>query len=158
MSPSHRFHPAHVEHTGGLTLPFSLRHVFPLFSPEGERAWVPGWDPDYLHPDHPSTAPGTVFRTTHNGEDTLWLILEYDPASASAAYGRFSPGSRLGTIHVSCFEEGPHRTRVSITYSLTAIAAAGNSVLANFTAEAYATMLENWQAAIVSSQHGLSAS
>lgn len=152
MSPGSRFRPVHVERSGEFSLPLPLGHVFPLFSPEGERAWVEGWDPEYLHPDHPSNAPGTVFRTTHGGEETLWLILQYTPGEASAHYGRFSPGSRLGTVQVCCKAEGADRTRVSVHYSLTAVTPAGNSVLAALTAEKYDAMLREWQEAIISSQ------
>jgi hypothetical protein len=160
MSPGSRFRPLHVDRSGDFTLPLPLGHVFPLFSPEGERAWVPGWDPDYLHPDHPSNAPGTLFRTTHNGEETLWLVLTYSPTEATARYSRFSPASRVGTVQVHCQEEGPGRTRVTISYSLTAITPAGNTILAALTPAKYAAMLLDWRAAIIASQrprHGADA-
>jgi hypothetical protein len=152
MSSSSRFRPHHVERSGDFTLPLPIRHAFPLFSPEGERAWAPGWDPEYLHPDHPSTAPGAIFRTTHGGEETLWLLLQYDPHTSIAHYSRFSPGSRLGTVLVRCEEESPTQTRVHVTYVLTAVAPAGNTVLEAFTTEKYLEMLRDWQRWIVRSQ------
>ena len=152
MSPGSRFRPLHVERSGEIILPLPLGHVFPLFSPEGERAWAPGWDPVYLHPDHPSNSPGTTFRTTHNSEETLWLVLQYDPGNATATYGRFSPGSRLGTVQVHCLPEAPGRTRVKVSYSLTAIGPAGNETLAALTPAAYEAMLRDWGEAILRSQ------
>jgi len=152
MSPAARFKPRHIDHTGEFTIPLPLGHVFPLFSPEGERAWVDGWDPDYLHPEHPSNDSGTVFRTTHGEEETLWLVLHYDPARARAEYARYSPGSRLGTVRVQCREEPPGTTHVSVTYSLTALSPAGNTVLAAFTPAHYSAMLRDWQQAIIRSQ------
>jgi hypothetical protein len=113
---------------------------------------VQGWDPDYLHPDHPSNTPGTLFRTTHNGEETLWLVLQYNPSHGSAHYARFSPDSRLGTVEVHCQEEAAGRTRVRVSYSLTAITPVGNVVLAALTPEKYEAMLRDWQEAILSSQ------
>lgn len=156
MTPGSKFHPLHVERTGDFLLPLPLGHVFPLFSPEGERAWVPGWDPTYLHPDHPSNAPGTTFRTAHEGEETIWLILTYNPSEATAGYGRFSPGTRIGTVQVQCREEAPRRTRVTVSYSLTAISPAGNVVLAELTPDKYSAMLRDWEKAIIESQlpHG----
>jgi hypothetical protein len=139
----------HVEHTGDFVLPFSRDEAFPLFSPEGERSWVPGWDPEYLHPGKPSSQPGTVFRTTHHGEETLWLILQYDPRKAVAEYARITPGSRLGTVKVECTGEIGGATRVRVRYSLTAVSAAGNAVLAGLTADGYARMLEEWRVMIV---------
>lgn len=153
MSPGSAFRPLHVERRGEFSLPLPLAHVFPLFSPEGERAWVEGWDPQYLHPAHPSNAPGTVFRTKHDGEETLWLVVAYDPHRATAEYGRFTPGSRLGTVQVQCAEEGPTRTRVTVTYSLTGLTLAGNAALTHLTERSYSAMLRGWQAAIARSQH-----
>ena len=150
--PHSRFRPLHVDRTGEFTLPLSVRHAFPLFSPEGERAWVAGWDPTYLHPDHPSTTHGTSFRTSHGGEETLWLVLQYDPLHSIAEYARFSPGSRLGTVRVECHEAGPALTRVVVTYSLTALTSAGNTVLIELTPKKYEAMLHEWQILIARSQ------
>lgn len=151
MSPT-RFRPVHIERTGDFTLPIPLRHAFPLFSPEGERAWVEGWDPVYLHPEHPSTDHDTIFRTAHGDEETLWLVLRYDPARALAEYGRFSPGSRLGTVRVTCQEESPQLTRVAVVYSLTALSPAGNAVLDALTPKKYEAMLAEWRTLILRSQ------
>lgn len=153
MSPGSRFRPHHIERSGELTLPLPLGHVFPLFSPEGERAWVAGWDPEYLHPTHPSLAAGTVFRTTHDGEETVWLVLRYDTHLAVAEYGRFTPGSRVGTVSVQCHEEATAVTRVSVTYALTALSPAGNTVLTELTAAHYSRMLRDWQEALMQSQN-----
>jgi hypothetical protein len=142
----------HVERSGSLTIELPRGHVFPLFSPEGERAWIEGWDPEYLHPPHPSDAAGTIFRTTHDGEKTLWLILHYDPHHALAEYARFTAGSRLGTVRVQCAEEAQDTTHVAVTYSLTALTPAGNKVLSALTPASYKRMLGDWHSAIMRSQ------
>jgi hypothetical protein len=33
-----------IIHTKSFTLDFPISKLFPLFSPEGEKHWVPGWD------------------------------------------------------------------------------------------------------------------
>lgn len=142
----------HVQHTDGFVLPFALSDTFPLFTPEGERAWVPGWEPEYLYPLQPSDMVGTVFRTQHHGEETLWLVLQYDPGAGLASYGRFTPGSRIGTVDVRCEAMGPSHTRVTVTYALTAVSAHGTGILAALTAESYAAMLAEWRESIIRSQ------
>jgi hypothetical protein len=139
----------HVERTGSFTLPLPLFQAFPLFTPEGERAYVPGWDPEYLHPTHAAEAAGTVFRTRHDGEETLWLVLEHDPCAGAAAYGRFTPGSRIGTVQVRCEAAGFAATRVTVTYALTATSPEGNAAVAAFTAEALEAKLAGWREAIL---------
>jgi len=143
------FRPLHVERTGAFTLPLALAEAFPLFSPEGERTWVTDWDPAYLHPSHPSSADGTVFRTSHNQEETFWLVIRYDPDQGVAEYGRFTPGSRMGTVKVCCHQQTSAQTRVSVTYSLTALTEAGNTVVADMAPEKYDRMLSAWREAIM---------
>jgi hypothetical protein len=33
-----------ISHTKSFTLDFPKSQLFPLFSPEGEKLWAPGWD------------------------------------------------------------------------------------------------------------------
>ena len=33
-----------IEHTAGFDIARPVEDLFPLFSPEGEKLWVPGWD------------------------------------------------------------------------------------------------------------------
>jgi hypothetical protein len=99
------FRPIHIDRIGEFTLDLPLGHAFPLFSPEGERAWVPGWDPDYSIPII-SNAAGTLLRTTHNGEETLWLVLTYSPRRRSRGLPDHAPlAHRHGTGPLP--EEGP---------------------------------------------------
>jgi hypothetical protein len=144
----------HIERTGSLVLPIPLAQAFPLFTAEGERSWVPGWEPQYLHPPHPSDAEGTVFRTDHGGEETFWLVLRHDPFEGAAVYGRFTPGSRLGTVKVQCVERTTSETVVNVTYSLTALSASGDEVLAAMTPQAYDAMLEEWSELIIRGVNG----
>ena len=44
------FSPRAATLRGKLLANGDLSVVFPLFSPEGERLWVPEWDPELLHP------------------------------------------------------------------------------------------------------------
>ena len=41
----------------------SAEDAFPLFSAEGERRWVAGWDPRHVHPVEPGVGEGVVFQT-----------------------------------------------------------------------------------------------
>jgi hypothetical protein len=141
----------HIERTGSFALPLSPAEALPLFTAEGERSWVPGWEPQYIHPPHASSAAGTVFRTDHGGEETLWIVLRYEPVEGIAEYGRFTPGSRLGTVRVQCTGEGDSQTRVSVTYALTAVSPSGSEALIAMSIDAFATMLQEWRGLIVRS-------
>jgi hypothetical protein len=142
------FVPRHVAHSGSIVLRGAADVVFPLFGPDGERRWVPGWEPEYLHPRSGQARAGMVFRTQAHGEETLWLVLAFEPAARVAAYARVTPGSRMGTVRVAAEALEGGSTRVTVSYDLTALSEAGNETLAAFTAKAYAGMLEEWREAI----------
>jgi hypothetical protein len=97
-----------------------------LFTPEGERAWVPGWDPAY-------PAEGPVF-TTHDGA-TVWIEL------GPLRYARVTPGVQAGTVSVRLEPDGGG-TRAEVTYDLTALSSAAD--LPAFAAQ-FDAMLATWE-------------
>ena len=144
------FRSVHVERSGVLRLELPLARTFSFLSPEGERQWIDGWDPEYLNPPgrpHPPP-PGTVFRTRHGGEETLWLVLAFDAAAGTADYVRVTAGSRVGTVSVRARDAGGGTTEAVVTYRLTALSPEGNRKLEEMTAEGYDSMLRRWEAAI----------
>ena len=54
----------HVERNGIVPMRLPAGEAFPLFQPEGERRWVAGWEPRYVHPAEPAVGEGVVFQTT----------------------------------------------------------------------------------------------
>jgi hypothetical protein len=139
------FTPVHVAHTGAITVEAPLAQAFQFFTPEGERAWVEGWEPEYLYRQGGECGTGTVFRTRHGNEETFWLVLDYDPVGGHAAYARLTPGSRLGTVTIAAAALDAATTRVMVGYELTSISAEGSALLTALTEEAYAEMLADWE-------------
>jgi hypothetical protein len=122
--------------------------AMPYFTPEGERAWVAGWDPVPIHaPGGSLSAAGAVFTTAADGEETLWLTLGVDFVTGVADYVRITPGNRLGTVHVRCLPEADG-TRIEVDYRLTAISEAGAEKLAAVTPEAFARTIAEWKTKI----------
>jgi hypothetical protein len=140
----------HIERHATLRLPMPPAEAMPYFTPEGERDWVPGWDPVPVHaPGGSLSAAGAVFTTAADGEETLWLVLGVDFAAGIAEYVRITPGNRLGTVHVRCHAESDG-TRVEVDYRLTSISEAGAAKLAAVTPEAFARTIAGWKETIES--------
>jgi hypothetical protein len=148
MSNTSAFVAEHVEHSGRIRIDRPLADAFALFTPEGERRWVPGWDPEYLYPPDGTAAPGLTFRTRVDGETTEWLVARFDAAGGEAEYVRITAGSRLGTVSIRCERAGPVETHVWVTYRLTAVSPEGNAAVAAFDATAFSGMLARWEEAI----------
>ena len=129
-----------LAHTTRVPLPFE--EALRCFTPEGERAWVPGWDPAYPAggPDGDGDAPDTVFRT----HDTIWIVAEAGPDVRR--YARVTPGEDAGTVTVRCAPDG-EATAVEVTYALTALSPAGEHRLEAL-ADGYPAHIDGWARSI----------
>jgi hypothetical protein len=85
----------HVERRHSIVLSGSIDRVFHLFTPAGEKLWVEGWDPEFLHPTSGETCDGMVFRTSHGGEITLWACIDWSPSAYRVRYARVTPPPAL---------------------------------------------------------------
>jgi hypothetical protein len=102
MVSAHRFHVA---------LP--PERAMHLFTPVGERLWVPGWAPRFPAGESgDGSAPGTVFLT----DDTHWVVIDRTPDRVR--YARVTPGVRAGTVEVRVEPDG-EGTSVEVTYDIT---------------------------------------
>ncbi|MGH9258908.1 MAG: SRPBCC family protein [Acidimicrobiales bacterium] len=143
-----------MSRSGTFRLPVAPARAFPCFSPEGERAWAPGWKPEYMDPADGALRPGLVFRTNVGGEPTVWLLLRFDESSFEVEYVRLVPDSRVGLVHVRCAPAGAAETEVTVSYRLTALSEGGNRALERFSAEAFAGMMDEWRTAITAALSG----
>lgn len=129
--------------TGVVRVPLPPDEAFVLFTPRGEEQWVTGWRPRFPAPAADDTEPGTVFETAAHGEVTTWVVLDREPGR-HVSYARVTPGSRAGTVAVRLDADGAGRSAVNVTYTLTALSAAGGRGLAEFAA-AYPAFLASWE-------------
>ncbi|MFZ0499004.1 MAG: SRPBCC family protein [Steroidobacteraceae bacterium] len=123
-----------------------VARVFPLFTALGERAWVPGWEPELLSGREER---GSVFRTVHGGRETTWIVVTYLPAEGRVSYARLARGSNMGLVDVQCGAAPEGGTQVSVRYTLTGLDAQGQAFVAEFLdPRHYSHMVEEWREAI----------
>jgi hypothetical protein len=130
---------------GSFLLEAPCEEALPLFTPEGERAWVPGWAPTYPagRPEHPE--PGTVFTTRTGDTTTIWIVLEH--SASRMRYARVAADRTAGLVTVTCRPQGHSRcSRIGVTYSLTALSDAGIDDIRDLEQD-YEGYLRGWQVA-----------
>jgi hypothetical protein len=135
--------------TGTLTVDLPPSQAFRLFTPRGEQDWAAGWRPRFPAPTDDDSAPGTVFETNAHGHTTTWVVVDRT-AGTQVRYARCTPGVSAGTVAVRLDNAGSGRSRVEVTYALTAVTDAGRRWLDDFAA-GYAGFLAEWQEAIAAS-------
>lgn len=83
-----------VEHTARFELPRPVAEVFPLFTPEGEKRWAPGWDYE------------SVVGTEEPSEDDVFLTKSHDHATTQATWlvKRFDPQGHVAAFTAQAYE------------------------------------------------------
>ncbi|WP_257386928.1 hypothetical protein [Tahibacter caeni] len=131
----------------GFELALSVEGALPLFTAEGERRWVPGWEPEMLGGDG---AAGSVFVTRTNTVETVWVVVDYDPQRGIARYARHVAGVHAGLVEVRCAALSADRCAVRVRYTLTPLAEAAVAALAEFfEPQRFADSIAGWKRLIV---------
>jgi len=138
------YKPRTVTFLGKVPVPTGPEAAFPLFSPEGERRWVPGWAPEILHPPAGTWEAGQIFRTQEEMGEAIWVITRLDRELHEAEYHRVEPGRYVARIAVACKPAPPGGTEVAVAYSFVGLSEKGNREIASMTQQDYEAKLGRW--------------
>lgn len=139
-----------VRRSGGFDLPCSADTAFPLFSPEGERAWVKEWDPRPVFPASIEFRRDTVFRMGEGEAEAIWTIVDADWETHRAEYVRVAPASHAARIVVKIDIGDGASCRVRVSYTITAMGEHGHALLESFSEDGYAERMQDWRRQISS--------
>lgn len=135
-----------IELAGGFALPAPPEATFELFSPLGEKRWVPGWDPELIHPPGATWERGLVFRTREERGDAIWMVSALDRKAHEVEYYRVEAGRYVARVQVWCAANGAGGTDVRVTYTFVGLSEIGNQDIAAMSQQAYEEKMRRWQA------------
>lgn len=124
-------------------VPKPVGQVFGLFDPIAEKEWVPGWDPQPVHPAELSLEVASVFHLERGDHKEIWTVLRHDPKMHVAEYLATTPDYQQRWITVEC-ETVEGGTKVNVRYRVTALSDAGRKDLAEFDA----SYIRAWEAPV----------
>jgi len=136
-----------VKHSKKFNINQPIEILFPLFSAEGEKLWVPGWDYENvmgsndLHEDY-------IFLTQnhdHASSNAIWLVKRYDPNAYFVQFYKVEPDDKVGIISVQCLQIDELKTEVEVTYHYIGISEKGNEFIKQFTLEEYTEFIDEWE-------------
>ncbi len=145
-----------VDHTVTFEMAVPVEELFPLFSPEGEKLWVPGWDYRNVM-GSTELAEDYVFLTEshdHGTAEAIWVVKEYDPAGWLVEFYKVEPNDKVGVVRVNCNALGATRTEVTVRYKYIALSSSGETFISSFSAAVYAEFIGEWQT-LLSKHFGL---
>lgn len=124
-----------------------VKDLFPLFSPEGEKRWVPGWQYENVT-ESAELSEDDVFLTKthdHGTTDAIWIVKTYDPESHFVQFYKIEPEDKIGVVSVKCSALDTERTKVQVTYKYIALSSSGEKFISKFSARAYEEFIAEWQ-------------
>jgi hypothetical protein len=130
-----------VRRRGRLTLRGPLTDVVPLFTAEGERRWVPDWEPRFALPGHVHER-GEVWTTSATAGTTIWVTA--DRRADGVLLARVTPDVAAGLVEVTCRPGPDGTTDVDVAYDVTALSDTGREVVAHLR-DGFDDMLATWQ-------------
>jgi len=131
--------------TGEFTIAGPVDVVFNLFSPLGEKSWVPGWDPQLLHPAGVTWERGLVFRTQEEKGDAIWIVTRLDRQGHLVEYYRVESSRYVARVEVRCRALSAPETEVQTTYEFIGLSKEGNEQIATMTEDDYKAKMTRWQ-------------
>ena len=130
---------------GGFVITAPVDVVFELFSPLGERLWVPSWDPELLHPPGVQWERGLIFRTREERGEAVWMVTGLDRDRHEVEYHRVEAARYVARVRVRC-RPNARQTEVEVTYTFVGLSDAGNEEIASMSHSAYEEKMKRWQA------------
>jgi hypothetical protein len=136
-----------IARDGSFELNMNADKALPFFTPEGERTWVNGWDPQPIYPEQQDVAfqADTVFRLHGDGDHSIWTILEANPKDHIAEYIYVVEGERVSRVRVQIEPLTESHCRVHVSYVHTATSEKGLHFIAAVSEPAYAQKMKDWQ-------------
>ncbi len=136
-----------IKHTEKFEISQPIEILFPLFSAEGEKLWVPGWDYEnimgstVLHEDY-------VFITKnhdHASTDAIWLVKKHEPDSYLVQFYKVEPEDKVGVITVQCTKIGDSQTQVEVSYEYIGLSWKGDEFIERFSSFEYKEFINEWK-------------
>jgi len=141
-----------IKHTVDFTIDQPIDVLFPLFSAEGEKLWVPGWDYENimgsndLHEDY-------IFLTKnhdHASTDAIWLVKRYEPETYLVQFYKVEPEDKVGIVTVRCKKIDEGLTQVEVSYEYIGLSKTGNAFIEGFTSTKYKEFIREWNNLLIS--------
>ena len=136
-----------IKHSASFDIAQPVERVFPLFSPEGEKRWVPNWDYENIMGTTALSEDYVFLTRSHNhaSTDAIWLVKRYMPKEWLIQFYRVEPEDKIGVVTVQCSRISGRTTHVEVAYQYIPLSEKGCEFIAGFTAESYEKFIGGWK-------------
>ncbi len=136
-----------IEHTRTFIIAEKINEVFPLFNPEEEGKWAPGWCYENVMGNQNFNKDYVFLTNNHDHRTTkaIWIISDYDKSKYSIQYYKIETEVKIGVITIKCYKIRKMKTKVSVTYRYIALSEVGENFIRDFTENEYEKFINEWE-------------
>ena len=81
-------------------------------------------------------------------ENAIWIVSKYDPGNWALEMYKVAPQHTISKLEITLAGQPDNRTTAHITYEITAIGAAGDKSMEEFTEDWYKGFMMEWETAM----------
>jgi len=121
--------------------------LFPLFSAEGEKLWVPDWDyiavseGTDLHEDYVFLTSNHDFATTN----AIWLVKRYEPENHFVQFYKIEPEDKIAIVSVRCEQLENQNTKVTVCYEYIGLTKKGRDFIEDHGQGDFEAFIKEWK-------------
>lgn len=140
-----------IKYSKKFTLDQPIDALFPLYSAEGERLWVPGWDYQNIMGTTKMSEDYVFLTDSHDyaSSKAIWLVKKYDPDNYFVEFYRIEPEDKVAIVTVKCTKLGKSCTETKVQYRYIGLGKKGNEFIAKYSEKDYAAFIEEWKELLV---------
>lgn len=140
--------PKRIKHSYSQNLAGPPEIIFPLLCPVRECDWAPGWDPVKIISNSGVAEQDCMFITPAEPHDAVWIMTRHDPEAFHVEIYKVTPGHTVAKLEIALSHAAGNTTRADISYEYTALTAAGEKFLGEFTGAWYENFMKKWEDAM----------
>jgi hypothetical protein len=137
--------PNRVAHSYVQKLVAAPARVFPLLCPVREADWIEGWAPRQVVSASGVAESDCVFTTAAGAGEAIWYVTRHEPEAGFVEMLRITPGVTACRLRIA-LQATATGCDATVSYMHTSLGPAGDSVVADFTAEYYDAFMRDWEA------------
>ena len=133
--------------TGSFTIHQPVENVFPLFSAEGEKLWIPGWH--YVNPlGGIEMYEGYFFILPAHGHlknNTVFIVKTYDKEEHLLELYRIDHDEKILLYYIKCDSLSETSTKVTLSVDYTAISESGAEFVNRYDEAHHVKFTSSWE-------------
>ena len=118
--------------------------VFPLLCPVRECDWIEGWEPGLVVSSSGLAETDCVFTTRSGPHEAVWYVTRHEPDAGFVEMLRITPQVTACRLSIRLYP-AEHGCDARVTYTHTSLGPEGDALVADFTDDAYALFMQDWE-------------